>query len=192
MMHLQDKDSHESLVDWLRRHDPGDAAPLDAAERTRLRNRMLASLDQRPAWIGRWWAWGGATLAALTVALIVGRLVVSADRPRQAESKPVATSEAQSAVEPRQFTREVTVPESTPSAATEALTHKRRVAAGSPQGTSRAGSPVPSPGPPAGRAQRQPRRAVELRFVAPEGTRIIWALDPELDLAATRLTKEGS
>ncbi|MFN7959645.1 MAG: hypothetical protein U0002_00065 [Thermoanaerobaculia bacterium] len=157
----------ERLREWLRQGDPfEEAAGLSPAEAERIERRMLAELAREQEKRKRGWllpALAGAAAASLGLGL-----ALSWPRPPSEVSR-VARAESPAPQMPA--TAPNVSPSALPQEEPEAHRRPRRAA-------SRAPRPQPGAEPRAGLRQ--------FSFETPGGTRVVWVLNPDLDLSAGR------
>lgn len=168
----------------LRRGDPaGDGNDPSPAEVDRLRRRILAQAARdrarRPARPG--WRWAAAAALAVVGVLLAWKPLT--DRP----SAPATRAQALPVVEepaPAVRTPADVAPPPPPARGPEPPTVAARVAE----------PDTPATGPALSREAAGPRKppsSRQMQFVTARGTRIIWTLNPDLDLGSLESPEKG-
>lgn len=192
-MRERSNEPNERLVDWLRQNDPGAERSLDAEERLEIRRQMLVQLGARRR-VAAWrWAWGLAGAAALVAGVGLYRSgveYVEKDSVRNQATSNVSTTPASGdeAVRGR-TTAESDTPRVADVPDEQRIPEQDDPERDAPTRVARTEEPGQLP------ALRDDTetltRPVELRFVAPGGTQLVWTLDPELELTATEDDEKG-
>ena len=159
------------LRDLLRRGDPAAGDPgLDPLELGRMRRRILDAAARRPS-VGLRLAWGTAGAVALLLVVLAGRGFLGPQRPGAGPREPGtaglgsgAPGPGDDAAAPAEVVELPAVPRDLPP-------QDMTAAPAEPEATAVARV-----------ALRDERRARQIQFTAPGGTRIIWTLDPDFRL----------
>lgn len=185
---------NERLVDWLRQNDPGAERSLDAEERLEIRRQMLVQLGARrrvAAWRLAWGLAGAAALVAGVGLYRSGVEQVGKDTVRNQATSNVPTAPPASGDEavPGRATAESDTPRVADVPDEQRIPEQDDLERDAPTSVARTEEPVQLP---ALRDDTEaPAPPVELRFVAPGGTQLVWTLDPEFELAAPKDEKKG-
>ncbi len=172
------REPHDEIGQLLRRGDPYQGQELSSIERQRIQARMrTATLRPVPGLAGS--RFGLAALGVLATLWLASWLPLSLTRVSapEAERLPESVS-VPSALDddPTPHVAAAVVPEVDTSRAVDPSPVMRRTAA-LPAAPRLVASPP-------GEIPSRPARA--LRFTAPQGTRIIWTLDPDFEPTETR------
>lgn len=193
MMRERSNEPNERLVDWLRQNDPGAERPLDAEERLETRRQMLVQLGARRRVVAWRWAWGLAGAAALVAGVglyrsgveQVGKDTVRNQATSNVTTAPTSDDEAVRgrAIAESDTPRVADVP------GEQRIPEQDDLERDAPTKVARTEEPVQLP------TLRDdtgaPTRPVELRFVAPGGTQLVWTLDPEFEITAPKDERKG-
>lgn len=192
-MRERSNEPNERLVDWLRQNDPGAERSLDAEEQLEIRRQMLVQLGARRR-VAAWrWAWGLAGAAALVAGVGLYRSGVERAgketvRNQATSSVSTAPASGDEAVRGR-ATAESDTPRVADVPDEQRIPEQDDLERDAPTSVVRTEVPVQLP------ALRDDTEApippVELRFVAPGGTQLVWTLDPEFELTAPKDEKKG-
>lgn len=193
MMRERSNEPNERLVDWLRQNDPGAERSLDAEEQLEIRRQMLVQLGARRR-VAAWrWAWGLAGAAALVAGVGLYRSGVERAgketvRNQATSSVSTAPASGDEAVRGR-ATAESDTPRVADVPDEQRIPEQDDLERDAPTSVVRTEEPVQLP------ALRDDTEApippVELRFVAPGGTQLVWTLDPKFELTAPKDEKKG-
>lgn len=192
-MRERSNEPNERLVDWLRQNDPGAERSLDAEERLEIRRQMLVQLGARRR-VAAWrWAWGLAGAAALVAGVGLYRSGVEhlgKETVRNQATSHVSTAPASGdeAVRGR-ATAESDAPRVADVPDEQRIPEQDDPERDAPTRVARTEGPVQLPT--LRDDTEAPTRPVELRFVAPGGTQLVWTLDPEFELTAPKDEKKG-
>lgn len=192
-MRERSNEPNERLVDWLRQNDPGAERSLDAEEQLEIRRQMLVQLGARRR-VAAWrWAWGLAGAAALVAGVGLYRSGVERAgketvRNQATSSVSTAPASGDEAVRGR-ATAESDTPRVADVPDEQRIPEQDDLERDAPTSVVRTEEPVQLP------ALRDDTEApippVELRFVAPGGTQLVWTLDPKFELTAPKDEKKG-
>ena len=187
MSHRGEK--RNALRDWLRRGDPAaDGAEPDPQELARMRRRAL---DAERGPVGPGWPvlrWAGATALVSSVLLVGWHLV--REVPPTGPRIPLGPETTPPASTPTETVTPATL--ETPGVGTGGIDLPRTAPApepmpvdpGAPAVPAIAHEPVaPAPGDDAVVRARQSR---QVQFTTPYGTRVIWTLNPNLELEPSK------
>ena len=169
------------LRDWLRRGDPAAEDPgPDPLELGRMRRRILAAAARRPA-LGLRLAWGTAGAVALLLVVLAGRGVLLPERPGAGPMEPGTEGLGSGAPGPGDdaSTPVSGLPAAPGTPAPAEVVELPAVPRDLPPPSVMAAPAEPAV---ARAALREVRRARQIQFTAPGGTRIIWTLDPDFKL----------